>query len=97
MRNRIRLHRFLSQQELASTGLPTKLQTPSKLLVMELLKLSVILSCLYAREWVGYGSSNLWVTKPVGVSRGTGIVIHRERDKIHDAVRQSAKLVQKYI
>jgi hypothetical protein len=34
------------------------------------------------KEWIGYGSNNLWIVKPVGVSRGTGIAIHRDKEKL---------------
>lgn len=39
----------------------------------------------------------MWIVKPVGVSRGTGITIFRDKEKLLESSKNSSKLIQKYI
>lgn len=49
----------------------------------------------YQRLSRGYGSENIWIAKPTGVSRGSGIMISNDLVKL--TYHRHSKLVQKYI
>lgn len=59
--------------------------------VMEILKLNI--RC--RQIWGDQNSKNIWILKPSGVSRGSGIVITGDMNKIHSL--RHGKVVQKYI
>lgn len=42
-----------------------------------------VLTAVFQKEWKAYGQNNLWIIKPTGVSRGSGITILQDIKKIY--------------
>lgn len=52
---------------------------------------------IFHKQWLAYGHNNLWIIKPTGVSRGSGISILQDIKKIYESIQHTSRLVQKYI
>lgn len=48
-------------------------------------------------DFYSYGENNIWMAKSVGVSRGNGILLIKEKEKLLEAANIQKKFIQKYI